>query len=223
MSKIRVTLVDDHAIVRAGLRLLIETQSDMEVVGEAGGSRAALNKVSETKPDVTTIDIRMSGTSGIKTIEHLLHVCPGTRILVITVYDDPVYARSSLLAGALGYISKHTSASSLLTAIRSVYEGRCYVDPRLVGPLLQDFLQKKAARPTTPIGGRGILSRRECEVLILLAQGYTNRQIADQIGLSVKTVESYRARVVDKLELHSRADLIRYAHESGLLTPYKVL
>ena len=132
--------------------------------------------------------------------------------------SPPARHRPSI-AGALGYISKRASASSLLTAIRAVHEGRCFVDPSLVGSLLQDFLPKRASQSGTPVNGSGLLSRRECEVLILLAQGYTNRQIADQIRLSIKTVESYRARIVDKLELRSRAELIRYAHESGILTP----
>jgi two-component system response regulator NreC len=218
MQKKRILLVDDFAIVRAGIRMLIEAQPDMEVVGEAKGSRAALKMVCETKPDVTIIDIRMSETSGIKTIEHLLQVNPSTRILVLTGYEDPAYAVSALAAGALGYISKHAATSSMLTAIRSVYEGHCFVDPVMVGPLLQGFLRKRKARPAAATGTGGLLSAREREVLILLAQGYTNRQVAGQIAVSIRTVETYRARIVDKLNLQSRADLIQYAREIGLIT-----
>jgi len=218
MSQIRITLVDDHAIVRAGLRLLIETQPDMEVVGEARGSRAALTQVSKTKPDVTTIDIQMSGASGIKTIEHLLQVCPDTRILVITGYNDSVYARAALAAGALGYISKHGSASNMLTAIRVVYQGRCFVDPVLLSPILQDFLHKRTTCAARAKMTNNLLSQREAEVLTLFARGYTNREIADQIGVSARTVETYRSRIVDKLSIRRRADLVRYAQESGLLT-----
>jgi two-component system response regulator NreC len=193
----------------------------LEVVGEVQGGRAALNKACETQPDVTIIEIRMPEASGINVIEHFLRTCPSTRILVLTEYDNPAYALSALAAGALGYMSKRAAISDLLTAIRSVYGGRYFVDPGLVSPLLQDFLRKRTTRPSAAVGTfRSLLSPREREVLILLAQGYTNRQIAHQINLSVKTVETYRARIVDKLELHSRAELIRYAHASGLLAPF---
>ncbi len=220
MRKIRILLIDDHTIVRAGMQMLIETQPDLEVVGELKGGQVALSKACETQPDVTIIDIRMSETSGIKTIEHLLQACPSTRILVLTECDNPAYALSALAAGALGYMSKRATASDLLMAIRSVHQGRYFVDPVLASPLLQDFLRKRESRPLAAGGTpTSLLSPREREVLILLAQGYTNRQVADQIGLSVKTIETYRARIIAKLALHSRAELIRYAHESGLLKP----
>jgi two-component system response regulator NreC len=220
MGKVRVLLVDSHAIVRAGVQMLIEAQPDLEVVGGLKGGQAALDKVCETQPDVTIIDIRMAETSGIKAIEHLLQACPNTRILVLTGCDNPAYALAALAAGALGYMSKRATPAELLTAIHSVHQGRHFVDPVLAGPLLQDFLRKRATSPLSAAGTpTTLLSPREREVLILLAQGYTNRQVADQIGLSVKTVETYRARIMDKLALHSRAELIRYAHECGLLSP----
>jgi DNA-binding NarL/FixJ family response regulator len=203
--------------------MLINAQPDMEVVGEAKDSRAALSKACEARPDVTIIDIRMPETGGIKTIERLLQVSPSTRILVLTDYDDPAYTVSALAAGAMGYISKHAATADLIAAIHSVYQGHCFIDPILVGPLLQDFLQKRTTRSAAAVGIESLLSPREREVLRLLAQGYTNRQVANQIGVSVKTVETYRARLMDKLELQSRVDLIRYAHESGLLTPNTVV
>lgn len=220
MPKIRILMVDDHAIVRAGLRLLIDAQPDMEVVGEARDSRTALAKALETKPEVTLMDISMPGTSGLKAIEQLLRVCPHTRVLVLTMYNDPAYARSALAAGGSGYVAKQAAASDLLTAIRSVYQGCPFVDPTLAGRLLQDLMKKEVTRRSAPPGtARSLLSPREREVLILLVQGYTNRQVAEQIGVSIKTVDTHRAHIVQKLELSSRAELTRYALESGLITP----
>jgi two-component system response regulator NreC len=220
MPKIRILMVDDHAIVRAGLRLLIDAQPDMEVVGEARDSRTALAKALETKPDVTLMDISMPGTSGLKAIEQLLRVCPHTRVLVLSMYNDPAYARSALAAGGSGYVAKQAAASDLLTAIRSVYQGCPFVDSTLAGRLLQDLLRKEVTRRSAPPGTpRSLLSPREREVLILLVQGYTNRQVAEQIGVSIKTVDTHRAHIVQKLELSSRAELTRYALESGLITP----
>jgi two-component system, NarL family, response regulator NreC len=224
MPRIRILLVDHHVIVRAGLRLLINAQVDMEVVGEARDERSALAKARETKPDVTVMEIDMPGTGGIRAIGRLLQECSQTRVVVLTWHDDPTHMRSALAAGSTGYVTKQAAASELLAAIRSVYEGHTFLDPASAGPLLNDLLGKGAwhhsATPGTP---RSVLSARECEVLIRLAQGYTNRQIAEQIHMSVKTVENYRARIGQKLELRSRADLIRYAHESGLLTPTRFL
>jgi two-component system response regulator NreC len=224
MPRIRILLVDHHAIVRAALRLFINAQPDMEVVGEAKDDRSALAKARETKPDVTVLEIDMPGTRGIRAIGRLLQECSETRVVVLTLHDDPAYMRSALAAGSSGYVTKHVAASELLAAIRSVYEGHTFLDPALAGPLLHELLGKEACRhlaaPGTP---RSVLSARECEVLIRLAQGYTNRQIAEQIHVSVKSVDNYRARIGQKLELRGRAELIRYAHESGLLTPNRFL
>jgi two-component system response regulator NreC len=224
MPRIRILLVDHHAIVRAGLRLFINAQSDMEVVGEAMDERSALAKARETKPDVTIMEIDMPGTSGMRAIGRLLRECSQMRIIVLTLHDDPTHMRSALEAGSSGYVTKQAAASELLAAIRSVYEGHTFLDPALAGPLLHDLLGQEACRhsaaPGTP---RSLLTARECEVLIRLAQGYTNRQIAEQIHMSVKSIENYRARIGQKLELRGRADLIRYAHESGLLTPNRFL
>ena len=224
MPRIRILLVDHHAIVRAGLRLFINAQPDMEVVAEARDERSALAKARETKPDVTVLEIDMPGTRGIRAIGRLLQECSETRVVVLTLHDDPTYMRSALTAGSSGYITKQAAASELLAAIRSVYEGHTFLDPALAGPLLHDLLGEEACRHSAAAGTpRSVLSARECEVLIRLAQGYTNRQIAEQIHMSVKSIENYRARIGQKLELRGRADLIRYAHESGLLTPNRFL
>jgi two-component system, NarL family, response regulator NreC len=219
MHKIRILIVDDQTILRACLRMFIDAQSDMEVVGEAKDGQAALRQACAAKPDVVIMDIVMPDASGMKTIEQLLQVCPFTRVLVLTMYDEPAYARSALAAGGSAYISMRAPASDLLTAIRAVYRGQYIVDPTLAGPLLQKLLRKRLTGPASPASTScSLLSPREQEVLIRLAQGYTNRQVAEEISLSVKTVETYRARIAEKLELHNRAELMRYARESGLLS-----
>src|SRR5919108_3509746 len=220
MSKIGILIVDDHGILRAGLRMLINAQSDMEVIGEAMDGHEALQKAREMKPDVALMDITMPKTGGLQALEQFRQVCPQTRILVLTMHDDPAYARSVLAAGGLGYVVKRSADSDLLAAIRAVYRGRTFVDPTLAGSLVQDLLRKQAAGGPAGRGvPRSLLSPREREVLRLLAQGYTNQQAAKWIMVSVKTVETYRARIAQKLGLNSRAELTRYALESGLLTP----
>jgi two-component system response regulator NreC len=220
MAKIRILIVDDHAILRAGLRMLINTQTDMEVVSEAMDGHEALWKAREMNPDVALMDITMPRTGGLQALEQLRQTCPHTRILVLTMHDDPAYALSVLAAGGLGYVVKRAADSDLLAAIRAVHRGRTFVDPALAGSLVQDLLAKQASAGPTGRGvRRSLLSPREREVLRLLAQGYTNQQAAKWIRVSVKTVETYRARIAQKLGLHSRAELTRYALESGLLTP----
>ena len=220
MSKIRILIVDDHAILRAGLRMLINAQPDMEVVSEATDGHEALWKAREMNPDVALMDLTMPKIGGLQALEQLRQVCPHTRILVLTMHDDPAYALSVLAAGGLGYVVKRAADSDLIGAIRAVHRGRTFVDPALAGCLVQDLLAKQASAGPAGSGVRGgLLSPREREVLRLLAQGYTNQQAAKWIGVSVKTVETYRARIAQKLGLHSRAELTRYALESGLLTP----
>jgi two-component system response regulator NreC len=220
MAKIRILIVDDHAILRAGVRMLINAQPDMEVVSEAIDGHEALSRARQVKPDITLMDITMPKTSGLQALEQLRQVCPQTRILVLTMHDDPAYARSVLAAGGLGYVVKRSADSDLLAAIRAVYRGRTFVDPTLAGSLVQELLRKQAAGGPAARGvRRSLLSPREREVLRLLAQGYTNQQAAKCITVSVKTVETYRARIAQKLGLNSRAELTRYALESGLLTP----
>jgi DNA-binding NarL/FixJ family response regulator len=220
MQKIRILLVDHQALVRAGLRILFEAEPDMQVVGEAPNSPAALAQARETMPDIVLMEIDLPGTSGFKVIEQLRRQCPLTRVLVLSVNADVASVRSALAAGSSAYITKHAAPADLLTAIRSVAQGHPFVDPTLDDPLLHDHPGTWASLWGAAAGRpRSLLSPREREVLIRLGEGYTNRQIAEQINVSVKSVETYRARIALKLELHSRADLIRYAHASGLLTP----
>jgi two-component system response regulator NreC len=212
MGRIRVLVVDDHAVLRAGLRMLIRAQADMDVVGEAADAEEAVRKALEARPDVVLMDLSMPGAGGIRAIECLRQDCPTSRVLVLTMHDVPAYLRSALAAGASGYVVKSAADSELLSAIRGVYRGRTVLDPELAASALQNTLGRR------PAGGpAGALSPREREVLDLIAQGYTNQQIADRFGLSVKTIETHRSRLVEKLGLRSRAELVRYALDSGLL------
>ncbi len=213
MGKIRVLIADDHAVLRAGLRLLLNAQPDMEVVGEAGDSQEAVCKARDLRPDVITLDLNMPGGGSIKKIERLRQECPQTRVLVLTMHDDLAYLRAVLAAGGAGYVVKKAADTELMTAIRAVAAGRTFVDLSLTRGQLPTDLNNSSDRP-----GTAGLSRRERQVLASLGQGQTCQAIADGLSLSVKTVETYRARIAEKLGLKTRADFVRYAAETGLLT-----
>src|SRR6266851_6948963 len=220
MAKIRVLIVDDHAIVRAGLRMLINPQPDIEVVGEAADGHEALCQARATNPDVLTLDLTMPGGGGLKILERLRQACPQTRVLVLTMHEDPSYLRASLAAGGSGYVAKSAVDGELLAAIRSVAQGRTFVTMNLSESETHQVLGDQSTRTESPSQAPvKLLSAREQEVLKLLAQGYTNKEAGTQLCLSVKTIETYRARLADKLGLRSRADLTRYALETGLLNP----
>jgi len=216
--KIRVMIVDDHAILRAGLRMLVNAQADMEVVSEAPDGEKAIQKVQESKPDVTLLDLTMPRVSGMKALQEIARNCRETRVLVLTMHDDPAYLRSALAAGASGYLLKRAVDSELIAAIRAVHRGGVFVDPRLAGILVQDVLAKKGTKADST-QTTNILSDRELQVLGLVARGYTSAQIANQISVGVKTVETYRSRFAEKLGLRTRSDVIRFAVRMGLLTP----
>jgi two-component system response regulator NreC len=216
--KIRVMIVDDHAILRAGLRMLVNAQTDMEVVSEAPDGEKAVQEIRETKPDVTLLDLTMPRVGGMKALQEIARDCRETRVLILTMHDDPAYLRSALAAGASGYLLKRAVDSELIAAIRAVHRGGIFVDPRLASILVQDVLAKKGTKagPTRPVN---ILSDRELQVLSLVARGYSSAQIAKQIFVGVKTVETYRSRFAEKLGLRTRSDVIRFAVQMGLLTP----
>ena len=215
---IRIMLVDDHAILRAGLRSLLDSQSDMTVVEEAVDADGAVDGVSRTRPDVVLLDISMPGESGIHAIGRIREASPATQILVLTMHDDQAYLRSVLAAGGAGYLVKRAADTDLLAAIRTVAQGRSYIDVALSDGALQGVLERwvhgASNRPEPTV-----LSDRERQVLELVALGYTHREVAEQLGVSVKTVETYRARLSEKLGLRSRAELVRYALDVGFLDP----
>ncbi len=217
MPKIRVLIADDHAVLRAGLRMLIDAQTDMKVVGEAADGPEAVRRARELASDVVLLDLSMPGPPGATTIERIGQLNPSPRILVLTMHDDPAYLRSALQAGAAGYIVKKAADIELLAAIRIVHRGGTFVNLTRPGEaaLGQEF--RHVPRDSPAAGLSKPLSRREAEVLRLLAQGHTNQEAADRLGLSIKTIETHRKRLSDKLGLKSRAELFRFAVESGLL------
>ena len=219
MAKIRVLIADDHPIVRAGIRMLINAQPDMEVVGEAADGHEALRQAREANPDVLTLDLTMPGGGGLKTLEGFRQACPQTRVLVVTMHEDPAYLRAALAAGGSGYVVKSAADGELLTAIRALAQGRTFVSMKLTDSDADQVLGHQATSTQSPPRARAsLLSPREQDVLKLVAQGYTNQEVGTRMHLSVKTIETYRARLMDKLGLHSRADLTRYALEMGLLS-----
>ena len=214
--KIRVMIADDHAILRAGLKLLVNAQADMEVVSEAPDGEKAIQAARETRPDVALLDLTMPGVGGMRALQEMARNCRETRVLVLTMHDDSAYLRSVLAAGASGYLLKRTVDSELLAAIRAVHRGGIFVDPSLANVLVQDVLAKRGTKARSMRPGN-ILSDREQQVLKLVAQGYSSQQIAKRIFVSVKTVETYRVRIADKLGLRTRSEVVRYAIRMGLL------
>jgi len=216
--KIRVMIVDDHAILRAGLKMLVNAQPDMEVVSEAPDGEKAVQTARETRPDVALLDLTMPRVGGMQALQQLTRNCTETRVLVLTMHDDPAYLRSALAAGASGYLLKRAVDAELLAAVRAVHRGGIFLDPRLANVLVQDVLAKRG-RKAGPERAVNILSDREIQVLSLVARGHTSAQIAKEIFVGVKTVETYRARFAEKLGLRTRSDVIRFAVQMGLLTP----
>jgi DNA-binding NarL/FixJ family response regulator len=217
MPRIRVLIADDHAVLRAGLKLLINAQSDMEVVGEAADAAGTVRGVLATRPDVVLLDLSMPGSRSARTIEHVARVAPRARVLVLTMHDDPAYLRVALLAGASGYIVKKAADVELLIAIRSVSRGGTFVNLTRPGEKRLRPVTRQVARPSLAVRPPKPLSRREVEVLRLLAQGLTNQEAADRLKVSIKTVETHRQRLRGKLGLTTRAQLFRFALEYGLL------
>jgi two-component system, NarL family, response regulator NreC len=208
---IRVLVVDDHAVVRSGLRLLIDAEEDMETVGEAGSVRDAVFEARTSNPDLILMDVVMPGESGLEGVPKLLHEHPEVKVLILSMQDDPSYLREAFAVGASGYVLKEAADTEVVTAIREVAAGGRYVHPELGARLIAAEAQAAREAEADP------LSDREREVLRLLALGYTNQEIAKQLFISVRTAETHRAHVMQKLRLESRAELVRYAIAHGLL------
>ena len=208
---IRVLVVDDHAVVRSGLRLLLGQETDMECVGEAGNADEAVHEARRLKPDVILLDVVMPGTSGIEAAPALRQAAPDSKLLVLSMQDDPSYVREAFAAGASGYVLKEAADTEVVSAVREVAGGGRYVHPTLGARLVAAEADAQARAEADP------LSEREREVLRLLALGHTNQEIAKMLYISVRTAETHRAHIMQKLRLSTRAELVRHALESGLL------
>jgi two-component system, NarL family, response regulator NreC len=208
---IRIVIVDDHAVVRSGLRLLLEAESDLDVVAEAGDAREAVLTVRAEKPDVVLLDVTMPGESGIEALPKLLHEAPDAKVLVLSMQDDPRYVREAFAAGASGYVLKEAADAEVVGAVREVASGNSYVHPVLGARMVTAEAEARAAAEADP------LSDREREVLRLLALGHTNQEIAKQLFISVRTAETHRAHIMQKLRLTTRAELVRYALANDLI------
>jgi two-component system, NarL family, response regulator NreC len=208
---IRIVVVDDHAVVRSGLRLLLDAEDDMEVVGDAGNTRDAIFEVRAAKPDVVLLDVVMPGESGIEALPQVLHEAPETKVLMLSMQDDPNYVREAFAAGASGYVLKEAVDAEVVAAIREVAAGNQYVHPTLGARMVAADAAAQAASAADP------LSDREREVLKMLALGHTNQEIAQKLYISVRTAETHRAHIMRKLQLSTRAELVRYAIEHGHL------
>ncbi len=210
-TPVRVLVVDDHAVVRTGLRRILDAEQDIETVGEAPNAERALYEALELKPDVVLLDVVMPGKSGIEAMPSLLKALPDTKVLVLSMQDDPRYVREAFEAGASGYVLKEAADTEVVDAVRAVARGERYVHPALGARLIAAESEERKRAASDP------LSEREREVLRLLALGHTNQEIAAQLYISVRTAETHRAHIMRKLGLASRAELVRYALDNGMI------
>lgn len=214
MAKIRVVLADDHGVVRDGLKMLINAQADLEVVGEAGNGEQAFELILRLQPDVAIVDISMPVMNGLELIGRLQDVDARTRVLALTANEDRAYLQQLLKMGTAGYLLKRSAADELNQAIRSVFAGRRYIDPYIISDLVQDMA---VVSQEFPVAAPVALSDREEAVMRLVAQGFSNKEIAAKLDISVKTVETYKSRSTLKLGLRGRSDIVRYAISRGWL------
>jgi DNA-binding NarL/FixJ family response regulator len=212
----RILLADDHAVLRSGLRLLLDAQPDLKVVGEAADGREAMRLAVDLQPNLILLDLTMPGLGGMEALPVLRKTVPAARVLVLTMHDDESYLRQALQRGASGYILKKAADGELISAVRAVLRGEVYVHSSLTKTLLEDFLPSPDAQPRDDPWDS--LTEREQEALTLVALGHTSAEIADRLSLSPKTVETYRARGMEKLGLRSRAALVQFAIAHGLLS-----
>lgn len=215
-NTIRILIADDHTLVRSGLKLILAAQPDFELVGEAATGEESIARTKELVPDVLLLDIGMPGMNGVDAARVIRREVPEVRIVVLTMYDDEAYLQQFLQMGAAGYVMKQAADTELVSAIRAVQRGESFIHPSLTRQLIQLYL-KQSQPPPAAESKTAELSPRETEVLRLVALGYSAQQIASELGISVSTVETHRAHVSEKLGLHGRAQLVRYALNVGLL------
>lgn len=214
---IRIYLVDDHNVLRAGLRMLLDAETDMTVVGEAADVATAAEEVDELQPDVVILDLSLPHVNGLEGLAVLKEKTPDSRFLILTMHNDEQYLRLALAQGALGYVIKQAANEELLSAIRVVNQGGTYLHPAHRGLLFDNDLAAEAKQSQRKDRPLARLSAREHEILVLVASGYTNRQAAEKLFLSEKTIETYKSRLMTKLNLSTRIELVRYALQHGLI------
>jgi DNA-binding NarL/FixJ family response regulator len=207
---IRILLADDHALVRQGFRMILEAQPDMQIVGQAGNGREAIELAEKLHPDVVVMDVAMPELNGIEATRRLGELVPRARVLALSMHKDAVYVREILRAGARGFLLKDSGDADLVAAVRAIAKGEGYLSPAVSDAVLTDYRR----HVTDPLD---LLTSREREVLQLIAEGKTNKEIATQLNLSVYTVEAHRGRVMEKLNLHSAGELVRFALRNGLI------
>jgi two-component system, NarL family, response regulator NreC len=209
-KRIRILLADDHRLVRQGFKLILESQEEMEVVGEAGNGREVLEKAEMLQPDVVIMDVTMPELNGIEATRRMRTSAPHAHVLALSVHRDAVYVREIIRAGAEGYILKESADVELLAAVRAVSEGNSYLSPEVAGAVLKDY-RRQAMNPLD------LLSPREREILQLVAEGMTNKDIAARLSLSVYTIDGHRTRIMEKLGLHSVGELVRFSIRHGIV------
>ncbi|MDR7522252.1 MAG: response regulator transcription factor [Armatimonadota bacterium] len=218
MKKIRVLIVDDHAIVREGVRMILSAHPEIQVVGEAGTGEQAVAMAQTLRPDVVIMDISMPGMNGIEATQQIRARVPETSVLALTMHEDDHYVFQLLRAGASGYVLKRAAATDLVDAVRAASRGEAFLYPSVAKSVVQDYLRRleRGEAERKPYDG---LTEREREVLTLIADGHTNQEIANRLFISIKTVQTHRAHIFEKLGLHDRTELVRYAIRVGLIEP----
>ncbi len=216
MSKIRVFLADDHQLFREGIRSLLSRAPDIEVVGEAGDGQDAVAQVKTLVPDVVLMDISMPGMNGLEAAAQMKETTPSAKVLILTVHESNQYVSQMLQVGAAGYVVKSVSSSELVSAVRAVQQGNVYLYPSIAKMIIQDYLKQAAAGQDNPRDG---LTPRETEILKLVASDRRNKDIADMLGISLKTVQAHRTSLMMKLGVHDRTQLVKYAIRKGLISP----
>ena len=212
MSRIKILVVDDHAIMRDGIRALLNLRDDIEIVGEASEGNEAIEKAEELAPDVIVMDIAMPGMDGLEATRRITKKNPKVKVLVLSQHDDKEYILSAIKAGVVGYVPKRALGLELVSAIRAVHQGDSYLYPSAAAAVIRDYLKGAVKEPYDR------LTAREREILTLIAEGHTSREIADKLFISLKTVLGHRTKIMEKLDLHNRSELIKYAIRKGLIS-----
>lgn len=214
MNKIKIIIVDDHTLMRAGLKVLLANQSDIQVVGEAENGETALLLIEAVKPDIVLLDVSMDGMSGLECLEKMLEIKPAIKVILLTMHEDITYLRQGFATGAMGYVLKKAADAVLYHAIRTVFSGEVYIQSSMAQALL---VQSKEVQSPVPLPDTKPLSGQESKVLALIALGFSNAEIAQQLMVSSRTIETYKYRIMEKLQAKKRSDLVKYAIDQGII------